>query len=164
MLTAIRKCLAMVHARRAEVAVAVDLRHDDVVIRGLHFSPTPAGLHAVILRAQRRDHPGCHPEVPMSLRPVKDVRQSVPTMEGAGVSLRRAFGFGNTSEFDPFLLFDDFRLQSPDLQETALEPGEAAERDDDPLQDRRPHARGALRSRLLCAAAAVCSPCAGRLT
>src|SRR5688572_4980518 len=50
----------------------------------------------------------------MSLRPVKDVRQAVPTMEGAGVSLRRAFGFGNTSEFDPFLLFDDFRNDNPD--------------------------------------------------
>src|SRR5687767_10181009 len=50
----------------------------------------------------------------MSLRPVKDVRQSVPTMEGAGVSLRRAFGFGNTSEFDPFLLLDDFRNDNPD--------------------------------------------------
>ena len=50
----------------------------------------------------------------MSLRPVKDVRQSVATMEGAGVALRRAFGFGNTSEFDPFLLFDDFRNDNPD--------------------------------------------------
>jgi redox-sensitive bicupin YhaK (pirin superfamily) len=35
-------------------------------------------------------------------------------MEGAGVSLRRAFGFGNTSEFDPFLLLDDFRNDNPD--------------------------------------------------
>jgi redox-sensitive bicupin YhaK (pirin superfamily) len=35
-------------------------------------------------------------------------------MEGAGVKLRRAFGFGNTSEFDPFLLFDDFRNESPE--------------------------------------------------
>ena len=50
----------------------------------------------------------------MSLRPVKDVRQSVPTMEGAGVALRRAFGFGNTSDFDPFLLLDDFRNDNPD--------------------------------------------------
>jgi len=50
----------------------------------------------------------------MSLRPVKGVRQSVPTMEGAGVSLRRAFGFGNTSELDPFLLLDDFRNDNPD--------------------------------------------------
>ena len=35
-------------------------------------------------------------------------------MEGAGVHLRRGFGFGNTSEFDPFLLFDDFRNDIPD--------------------------------------------------
>jgi redox-sensitive bicupin YhaK (pirin superfamily) len=45
----------------------------------------------------------------MSIRPVKRVAQSQPTLEGAGVHLRRAFGFGTTSEFDPFLLFDDFR-------------------------------------------------------
>jgi hypothetical protein len=35
-------------------------------------------------------------------------------MEGAGVHLRRAFGFGNTADFDPFLLLDDFRNDSPD--------------------------------------------------
>jgi len=35
-------------------------------------------------------------------------------MEGAGVKLRRAFGFGETTEFDPFLLFDDFRNERPD--------------------------------------------------
>lgn len=45
----------------------------------------------------------------MSIRPVKRLIQSKPTLEGAGVHLRRAFGFGNTSEFDPFLLLDDFR-------------------------------------------------------
>jgi len=45
---------------------------------------------------------------------VKRVAQSEPTLEGAGVHLRRAFGFGNTSEFDPFLLFDDFRNEDPD--------------------------------------------------
>ena len=50
----------------------------------------------------------------MSIRPVRDVRQSVPTVEGAGVALRRAFGFGNTSDFDPFLLLDDFRNDNPD--------------------------------------------------
>jgi quercetin 2,3-dioxygenase len=50
----------------------------------------------------------------MSIRPVRDVRQSVPTMEGAGVALRRAFGFGATSDFDPFLLFDDFRNDNPE--------------------------------------------------
>jgi redox-sensitive bicupin YhaK (pirin superfamily) len=35
-------------------------------------------------------------------------------MEGAGVRLQRAFGFGTTSEFDPFLLLDDFRNENPE--------------------------------------------------
>jgi redox-sensitive bicupin YhaK (pirin superfamily) len=47
------------------------------------------------------------------MRPVKRIVESTPTMEGAGVKLRRAFGFGETSEFDPFLLFDDFRNDDP---------------------------------------------------
>jgi quercetin 2,3-dioxygenase len=50
----------------------------------------------------------------MSIRPVKKLSQSKPTIEGAGVHLRRAFGFGNTSDFDPFLLLDDFRNDIPD--------------------------------------------------
>jgi quercetin 2,3-dioxygenase len=50
----------------------------------------------------------------MSIRPIKRIAQSTPTMEGAGVKLRRAFGFGTTSEFDPFLLLDDFRNDRPD--------------------------------------------------
>src|SRR5258705_7443647 len=50
----------------------------------------------------------------MSIRPVKRIVQSKPTMEGAGVKLHRGFGFGETSEFDPFLLFDDFRNDRPD--------------------------------------------------
>jgi redox-sensitive bicupin YhaK (pirin superfamily) len=50
----------------------------------------------------------------MSIRPVKRIVQSTPTMEGAGVKLHRAFGFGETSEFDPFLLFDDFRNERPE--------------------------------------------------
>jgi redox-sensitive bicupin YhaK (pirin superfamily) len=50
----------------------------------------------------------------MSLRPVKRVVESTPTMEGAGVKLHRGFGFGETNEFDPFLLFDDFRNERPD--------------------------------------------------
>ena len=50
----------------------------------------------------------------MSIRPVKRIVESTPTMEGAGVKLRRAFGFGDTTEFDPFLLLDDFRNDRPD--------------------------------------------------
>ena len=49
----------------------------------------------------------------MSIRPVKRIVQSQPTMEGAGVKLRRAFGFGDTEETDPFLLLDDFRNNNP---------------------------------------------------
>jgi quercetin 2,3-dioxygenase len=50
----------------------------------------------------------------MSIRPVKRIVQSTPTLEGAGVKLRRAFGFGATDEFDPFLLLDDFRNERPE--------------------------------------------------
>ena len=50
----------------------------------------------------------------MSIRPIKRIVEAKPTIEGAGVKLRRAFGFGNTHEFDPFLLFDDFRNESPE--------------------------------------------------
>jgi len=50
----------------------------------------------------------------MSVRPIKDVLRTKPTLEGAGVRLQRAFGFGDTREFDPFLLFDDFRNERPE--------------------------------------------------
>jgi quercetin 2,3-dioxygenase len=50
----------------------------------------------------------------MSIRPVKRLVKAKPTLEGAGVHLRRAFGFGNTSDFDPFLLLDDFRNERPE--------------------------------------------------
>jgi redox-sensitive bicupin YhaK (pirin superfamily) len=49
----------------------------------------------------------------MSVRPIKQAWQSKATTEGAGVKLRRGFGFGDTTEFDPFLLFDDFRNDDP---------------------------------------------------
>ncbi|WP_415920000.1 pirin family protein [Tateyamaria sp. SN6-1] len=49
----------------------------------------------------------------MSLRPTLETRKAVPTMEGAGVHLHRAFGFQDPSELDPFLLFDDFRNDVP---------------------------------------------------
>jgi len=49
----------------------------------------------------------------MSLRAVKQIYGTKPTIEGAGVRLQRAFGFGKTGEFDPFLLLDDFRNENP---------------------------------------------------
>ena len=50
----------------------------------------------------------------MSIRPIRRITEAVPTIEGAGVRLRRAFGFGKTEDFDPFLLFDDFRNENPE--------------------------------------------------
>jgi redox-sensitive bicupin YhaK (pirin superfamily) len=50
----------------------------------------------------------------MSVRPIKRLVKARPTLEGAGVRLRRAFGFGNTAEVDPFLLLDDFRNERPE--------------------------------------------------
>jgi redox-sensitive bicupin YhaK (pirin superfamily) len=50
----------------------------------------------------------------MSVRPIKRVIRPKPTIEGAGVRLQRGFGFGNTDDFDPFLLFDDFRNDRPE--------------------------------------------------
>ena len=50
----------------------------------------------------------------MSIRPTKSITMPTPTLEGAGVRIERAFGFGNTAEFDPFLLFDDFRNEMPE--------------------------------------------------
>ena len=50
----------------------------------------------------------------MSIRAVKRISQSVPTIEGAGVRLRRAFAHDESGDFDPFLLLDDFRNDNPE--------------------------------------------------
>src|SRR5574341_95377 len=49
----------------------------------------------------------------MATRSVKRLVKAKPTVEGAGVRLRRAFGFGATADYDPFLLLDDFRNDRP---------------------------------------------------
>lgn len=46
-------------------------------------------------------------------RSVTAISTSVPTIEGAGVHLKRAFGFHNPERQDPFLLLDDFRSDTP---------------------------------------------------
>lgn len=46
-------------------------------------------------------------------RKIKKIWKSQPTIEGAGVHLRRAFGFHDIPLLDPFLLFDDFRSENP---------------------------------------------------
>ncbi|MEO8244326.1 MAG: pirin family protein [bacterium] len=49
----------------------------------------------------------------MSIRPVANSNLAMPTIEGAGVHLHRAFGFDDPKRLDPFLLFDDFRNDRP---------------------------------------------------
>jgi redox-sensitive bicupin YhaK (pirin superfamily) len=46
-------------------------------------------------------------------RKIRKVLKSKPTIEGAGVHLKRAFGFGQAPGFDPFLLLDDFHSDDP---------------------------------------------------
>jgi len=47
-------------------------------------------------------------------RKIKAIYTGEPVTEGAGVKLRRVFGYYETPEFDPFLLFDDFRSDRPE--------------------------------------------------
>ncbi len=48
------------------------------------------------------------------VRKIRRVWKSKPTIEGAGVHLKRGFGFNQVSMFDPFLLLDDFRSDDPE--------------------------------------------------
>lgn len=50
----------------------------------------------------------------MAVRKIKKLMMAVPTMEGAGVHLKRVFGFHEAPELDPFLLLDDFHSDDPD--------------------------------------------------
>ena len=69
----------------------------------------------VVYKSRETSSPRSLPlEFKMSIRPIKKLIESKPTLEGAGVHLRRAFGFGNTKDFDPFLLLDDFRNDVPE--------------------------------------------------
>src|SRR5512138_2969565 len=49
----------------------------------------------------------------LQTRTIKSIHQSKPTLEGAGVFLKRAFGYYEVPQFDPFLLLDDFRNDEP---------------------------------------------------
>ena len=48
------------------------------------------------------------------IRKIKKILTAEPVMEGAGVHLKRGFGHAEAPEFDPFLLFDDFRSDVPE--------------------------------------------------
>jgi quercetin 2,3-dioxygenase len=47
------------------------------------------------------------------IRKIKMVSESNLTVEGAGVHLKRAFGYYQVAQFDPFLMLDDFRSDDP---------------------------------------------------
>ena len=49
-----------------------------------------------------------------SIRKISKVWKSKPTVEGAGVHLKRAFGYHQVPQLDPFLLLDDFHSQHPE--------------------------------------------------
>jgi redox-sensitive bicupin YhaK (pirin superfamily) len=49
-----------------------------------------------------------------NIRKIQKIFKSKPTMEGAGVRLKRAFGFYQVPLLDPFLLLDDFHSNHPD--------------------------------------------------
>ena len=50
----------------------------------------------------------------MTVRFIRAVRRSQPTIEGAGVHLKRAFGYSEVPQFDPFLMLDDFHSSKPE--------------------------------------------------
>lgn len=49
-----------------------------------------------------------------SVRKIKKILKGRPTIEGAGVHLKRAFGNSQVPQFDPFLMLDDFHSSNPD--------------------------------------------------
>jgi redox-sensitive bicupin YhaK (pirin superfamily) len=48
------------------------------------------------------------------IRKIEKVWKSKPTIEGAGVHLKRAFGYYQVPRLDPFLLLDDFHSDNPE--------------------------------------------------
>ena len=48
------------------------------------------------------------------IRKISRILRSKPAMEGAGVRLKRAFGYPEVPLLDPFLLLDDFHSDNPD--------------------------------------------------
>jgi redox-sensitive bicupin YhaK (pirin superfamily) len=50
----------------------------------------------------------------MTTRRIAKIFKSRPTVEGAGVHLKRAFGNSQVPQFDPFLMLDDFHTSNPD--------------------------------------------------
>ena len=70
------------------------------------------------------------------IRKIDQIFQAKPTLEGAGVHLKRVFGHAEVPTFDPFLLLDDFHSgQSRLLHERIPLASPSRDRDRD-LHDR----------------------------
>ena len=50
----------------------------------------------------------------MIIRRIVKVFKSRPTIEDSGVHLKRAFGYFQVPQLDPFLMLDDFHTNNPD--------------------------------------------------
>ena len=48
-----------------------------------------------------------------TIRTIRNKWKSIPTVEGAGVYLKRVFGNQHVPKLDPFLLLDDFHSDNP---------------------------------------------------
>jgi redox-sensitive bicupin YhaK (pirin superfamily) len=72
------------------------------------------GIPAVALAACRIDAPRGAPSGPPRPREVVNLVDAQPTVEGAGVRLRRALGSRALPMLDPFLLLDEIHSDTPD--------------------------------------------------
>jgi redox-sensitive bicupin YhaK (pirin superfamily) len=50
----------------------------------------------------------------MTTRTVREILESVPASDGAGVKLRRSLGRSDRARLDPFLMLDEFSSENPD--------------------------------------------------
>mgnify|MGYP002078992321 CR=1 FL=1 len=88
-----------------------------MLIDGVHrfwLSLLPISAYRILITPQRIPilPP---PEATMTAyRTIQRIIHATPTLEGAGVRLKRAFGFHEPHLFDPFLLLDDFRGEKPE--------------------------------------------------
>jgi len=54
------------------------------------------------------------------MRKIEKIYKAMPTIEGAGVHLKRGFDNSEVQKFDPFLLFDDFSNTNPESYEAGF--------------------------------------------
>ena len=98
------------------------------------------------------------PQPPCPSDPSNDVKPVPPHDGGRRRALRRAFGFGDTSDFDPFLMMDDFRGDDPERLSRRLSlASPSRHRDDHLCAGRLGRARRQPRQSAACSAPATCN-------